>query len=108
MKRKNDEFTPIGSLVSRFLKELEEARSENSAELEALWRKTVGPALAEVSRVCGVKAETVMVETQSSAVLSELRQFYRDSFLRKLREEGMRNVRNVSFRLADGWDVESE
>ena len=108
MRRKNEEFTPIGSVVTRLLKDLRETQSEQTQELQALWRETVGPALADVSRVCGLGSGTVNVEAQGSAVLSELRQFYRDPFLKRVREKGMMNVRDVSFRLADELNDERE
>src|SRR5579859_2445761 len=73
---------PIGDLLGKLL-----AREPGLARemTEAAWREAVGPEVAGMTSVRGVRDGVLTVEVASSALLQELATFYRSSILSSMR-----------------------
>ena len=96
----------IGDLLSGFLKETKVGREIAREQVEAAWRSAVGPEVAAETRVQGLRDGVLSVEVGSSALLQELKTFYRASILAALKAGGAAEkgeaglaVREVVFRL---------
>jgi hypothetical protein len=101
-KPERRDFLSIDKVVKEVLKDLKGRTAVATSDLDRVWREVLGDTLAGLARVCAVSGSTVEVEATSSAVLSEIRQFYEEEFLERLAEEGIEGIKGVSFRLADG------
>ena len=95
------DFVPLKRIVTEVLKSLKTRDSEQSEEVARIWRELVGEELASLSRIRGMAAHAVNVEVDGSAVLAEIDQFFRGTFLEKLKAAGVTGVDRVSFRLSD-------
>ena len=95
------DFVPLRRIVTEVMKGLKARSSEQTAEVERIWRELVGEELCRFSRIRGVTAHTVDVEVDGSAVLAEVDQFFRRAFLDKLKAEGVTGVDGISFHLSD-------
>jgi hypothetical protein len=102
MKRRRKDFMPIRAVVRDVMRSLETRTGEQVQEIEAVWQAVVGGDLANLTRVRGIARKTVEIEAVGSPVLAEIEQFYRDTFLRRLKEKGIIGVDRVAFHLADG------
>ena len=99
---KRRDFLSIDKVVKEVLKDLEGRTAVATSDLDRVWRETLGDGLADLARVCAISGSNVEVEATSSAVLSEIRQFYEEAFLERLSKEGIAGIKGISFRLADG------
>lgn len=95
------DFVPLKRIVTEVMKSLKARDSEQTKEVERIWRELVGEELARFSRIRGVAANTVDVEVDGSAVLAEVDQFFRGAFLEKLKAEGVSGMDSVAFHLSD-------
>ena len=102
MTRRRSEFMPVRAVVAKVLGELKQRTSAETARVEQLWRELVGEELAELTRVRAVSRTAVEIEAAGSAVLAELKQFYRRRFLERLKENGMDGIEKVRLYLRDG------
>ena len=102
MKPRRSEFMPVRAVVTKVLNELKQRTSEETAQVERLWRELVGGELSGLTRVRAVSRTVVEIEAAGSVVLAELRQFYQGQFLKRLKESGMSGIEKVVFCLRDG------
>ncbi len=98
-RKKGRDFASIRSIMHQVLKTLEPRSGRNLQDLEAVWRGLVGEELGSMSSVALANERTVEIRAESSAVLAELEQFYRDQFLQRLREAGIAGIDRAIFRL---------
>ncbi len=92
---------PLGDLLQGFLKQTSAGREIARDALEVHWRETVGPEIAETTRVSGFRDGVLAVEVASSALLQELATFYGASILAALKERGapLPEIRELRFKL---------
>lgn len=60
--------------------------SPDREALEALWKSTVGPDLAETTSVFALKNGTLTISVQSAALLQEIRQFHQEAIFKDLQD----------------------
>ena len=101
MSKKKRDFVPIQNVIKEVMKGLKKSAGASVAEMTAIWDDLVGEDLARLTRVRAVTPRSVEIEADGSAVLAEVRQYYREAFLEKLKEAGKDGVDRVSFFLAD-------
>jgi predicted nucleic acid-binding Zn ribbon protein len=97
----------IGDLLAGFLEETKAGREIARERVEAAWRAAVGPEVAAETRVQGLRDGVLSVEVASSALLQELKTFYRASILAALKAGGGAGekgeaglaVREITFKL---------
>lgn len=94
-------FIPIGSVVNSVMRGMSPSRDDGLERVRELWRRVVGVQLAGLSRVRGVKKGTVIVEVNSAVARAEIEPFWRAPFLHAIAEEGIGDVRKVTFTLAN-------
>jgi predicted nucleic acid-binding Zn ribbon protein len=98
MKRKQD-FVSIKKIMRGVVKELQSHYSDEKHKVDAVWREVTGGDFADVAAVQKIHRDSVVIEVSSSAVLAELKQFYRHVFLEKLREHGVYGIERIHFKV---------
>jgi predicted nucleic acid-binding Zn ribbon protein len=91
----------VGDLLAGFLAETKVGREVARDALEEGWREVVGPEVAVGTRVRGLRDKVLTVEVSSSALLQELRTFYRASILAALKARGapLKDLKDIAFKL---------
>jgi hypothetical protein len=101
VNQKKRDFVPLKKVIKEVLKEIEKSAGDQREEMARIWREVVGEELAALTRVRAVSPRGVEIEASSSAVLAEVKQFYRVPFVEKLKEEGKAQAERISFSLSD-------
>ena len=101
MKAARKDFVPIAGIVNGLVRTLQRQHAGPVAEVEHVWRTVVGEALAEVSHVRAVAGDTVHIEIAGAPARAEIESFFKDRFLRALKDAGAAGVRRVQFHVAD-------
>lgn len=98
---KKRDFSPIKREVDRLLSGITRAFSEDKVKVDAVWQKTTGGEFDKQAYIGRVTKDTIYVHVLSSAALSELRQFYRTPFQKRLREAGLLHLEKLVFKKVD-------
>ncbi len=100
MKTARKDFVSIKGIVNGVLRKVR-ARSGPRARAEEIWTRVVGEELAALARVSGVSADAVEIEVTGAAARAELSSFYRDRYLKALKDAGLAHLRRVHFTMSD-------
>lgn len=101
MKTGRKDFVPIKGIVNGILRRLRPRADDPLARVAELWTRTVGDDFAALARVSGMSADTVRIDVAGAAARAELDSFYRDPFLKALRDAGMQHLHRVYFHVTD-------
>jgi predicted nucleic acid-binding Zn ribbon protein len=93
----------LSEILSRLFAARGWGRRQDRLHLERAWAEAAGPALAEDTRVAGLRRGVLEVQVGNSALLQELAQFHKRRLLEELRRRlpGAR-LDDLRFR-AGGW-----
>ena len=100
-RRSASNAKPISDAINRLMARRGYAQLQASQEWDSVWRQTVGPRMAEHSRVGRVRGNVLEILVRNSSVLQELT-FQKKkllSHLLKLVADG--SIRDVRFRVGD-------
>jgi len=93
---------PVKDILPRLLKEVLGGRGRKAERLRRAWSGVVGEAVAQRTRVVGLKHGVLSVEVASAALKHDLGLFRREEVLSGLRERLPEMViREVSYRVGD-------
>jgi predicted nucleic acid-binding Zn ribbon protein len=92
---------PISDALHRLLARRGYAQQQSSEQWETMWRQTVGPRMAEQSRVGRLRGNVLEVLVQNSAVLQELTFQKRTLLSQLLRLCPNNTIRDIRFRVGD-------
>jgi len=76
------------------------ARARGAEQLEQIWAEIAGSAIADRTRISGLKRGVLHIAVFNAALLNELVSFHRPSLLRELQaQHAALGVRELKFRL---------
>jgi predicted nucleic acid-binding Zn ribbon protein len=91
--------------LKRFLKKSGVGWMIRHADVVTHWAETVGPEIADKTRVRGLRAGVLTVDVEGAALKSELEQFYSETILKALKTGPVKAVSEIRFRL---WQPDPE
>lgn len=96
----------IDVVLERVMKNLGLKRRLKEARIALEWETIAGKKIAAHSRPSAVRQGILLVNVDSSVWLAELSTFFKETLLRKVRDEmADSDIRDIYFRLGDTGDV---
>lgn len=92
---------PISDALSRLMARRGYAQLQSSQEWDSVWRQTVGPRMAEHSRVGRVRGNVLEVLVRNSSVLQELAFQKKKLLSHLLKLVANDTIRDLRFRVGD-------
>ena len=101
MRTGRRDFMPIKGIVNGIIRRLRPRAEDSRARVAELWMRTVGEDFYALTRVSGMSEDTVRIDVAGAAARAELESFYRDPFLKALRDAGLQQLQRVYFHVTD-------